>query len=55
MYILLFADDIQFMDEDEAYLQILLDFANDWCRKWKMTVNNSTTKFHILRKKRERI
>ncbi len=49
--ILHFADDIVIIAEDETQLQILFDFDNDWCKKWKMKVNNSKTIVVHFRKK----
>ncbi len=45
--ILLFADDIVILAEDEKKLQILLDFTNEWCQKWRMKINNDKTKVII--------
>ncbi len=47
--ILLFDDDIVILAEDEIKLQILLDFTNEWCQKWRMKINNDKTKvIHYL-------
>ncbi len=48
--ILLFADDIVIQAEDEIKLQILLDFTNEWCKKWRMKINNDMTKVVHFRK-----
>ncbi len=33
--ILFYADDIVILTEDAAQLQLLLNFTNTWCKKWK--------------------
>jgi len=50
--ILLYADDIVILAENEEELQILLNFVNNWCRKWKMKVNRDKTKVVHFRKKK---
>ncbi len=40
------------MAEDEAQLQVLLDFTDSWCKKWKMKVNVDKTKSVHFRKRR---
>ncbi len=42
--ILLFADDICILAEDEIKLQIFLDITNEWCQKYRMKINNHKTK-----------
>ncbi len=42
--ILLFVDDIVILAEDEIKLQILLDFTNEWCKKWRLKIDNDKTK-----------
>ena len=37
--ILLYADEIVLLAENETDLQILLDITYDWCYKWKLTIN----------------
>ncbi len=49
--ILLFADDIVILAEDEIKLQILLDFTNEWCKKWRLKINNDKIKVIHFRKK----
>ncbi len=49
--ILLFADDIVILAEDEITLQIILDFTNEWCKKWRMKINNYKTKVIHFRQK----
>ncbi|MES9883911.1 MAG: reverse transcriptase family protein, partial [Sedimenticola sp.] len=41
---LLYADDIVLMCENETDLQRMLDVVNDWSRKWRMTINENKTK-----------
>ncbi len=36
--ILLYANDIVILAENEKQLQILLNFVNDWCKKWKIGI-----------------
>ncbi len=36
--ILLFADDIVILAENESQLQKLLDFVNTWCNNWRMKI-----------------
>ncbi len=48
--ILLFADDIVILAEDEIKLQILLDFTNEWCKKWRMKINDDKIKVSHFRK-----
>ena len=48
---MLFADDIVIMAETEEQLQKLLNFVNDWCRKWRMKVNKDKTKVMHFRRK----
>ncbi len=53
--ILLFADDTVILAEDEIKLQILLDFTNEWCKIWRMKINNDKTKVIHFRKKSTKI
>ena len=48
--ILLYADDIVLIAPSEGSLQKMLDFVADWCRKWRMAVNNEKTKIVHFRK-----
>ena len=41
--ILLFADDIVLLSRNENDLQVMLDFVNEWCEKWRMIVNRDKT------------
>ncbi len=50
--ILLFADDIVILGEDETQLQSLLKFVENWCHKWKLKINKDKTKIIHFRNKR---
>ncbi len=50
--ILLYADDIVILVDNKEQLQILLNFVNNWCKKWKMKVNRDKTKVIHFRKKK---
>ncbi len=53
--ILLFADDIVILGENEHELQSLLDSVNDWCMNWKLKINMDKTKIiHFRQKKTKR-
>ena len=41
--ILLYADDIVLMAEDEHSLQTMLNYIADWCSKWRMSINADKT------------
>ena len=41
--ILLYADDIVLIAEDEKSLQKMLDFIEKWCAKWRMAINPDKT------------
>ncbi len=50
--ILLYTDDIVILAENEEQRQIVLNFVNNWCKKWKMKVNSDKTKvIHFWKKK----
>ena len=42
--IMLYADDIVLLSDSEINLQSMLDKLNHWCKKWRLTVNESKTK-----------
>ena len=52
--ILLFADDIVILGENEPDLQTLLSFVNAWCKNWRLKINMDKTKIVHYRKKRKR-
>ncbi len=41
--ILIFADDIALITENEGDLQKMMDKLNSWCEKWKMVINDKKT------------
>ncbi len=41
--ILMFADDIALIAENEGNLQKMMDKLNSWCEKWKMVINEKKT------------
>ena len=50
--LLLSADDIILLSENEENLQKMLCYVHEWCQKWQMTVIIEKTKVLHLRKKR---
>lgn len=42
--ILLYADDIALIAPDEVSLQLMLNTVNDWCTRWRLTLNQGKTK-----------
>ena len=53
--ILLYADDIVIVSENEDNLQKMLTYVHEWCCKWDMKVNVEKTKIIHFRKKRKKI
>ena len=51
--ILMFADDIVLMSENEHNLQRMLNIVYDWCHKWRLSVNRDKTKIVHFRKCRK--
>ena len=51
--LLLYADDIVLISENEENLQKMLNFVNEWCEKWQLNVNIEKTKIMHFRKKRK--
>ena len=49
--VLFYADDIAVLSETEDGMQIMLDKLNDWCAKWRITINESKTKVLHFRTK----
>ena len=39
--ILAYADDLVLISENEENLQCLLDIVSQWCRKWRLSINNA--------------
>ena len=50
--VLLFADDTVFFGSSKEYLQFALDKFENFCDKWRLTVNTSKTKVIIFSKGR---
>ena len=53
--ILIFADDIALLAENEQDLQTMLNCVHSWCDKWRMAVNLDKTKVMHFRYKRKQI
>ena len=51
--ILLYADDIAIIADNENDMQHMLNEVNDWCKEWSMNVNISKTKVVDFRKIKE--
>jgi hypothetical protein len=49
--ILLYADDLALLAENEENLQLMVNIVKRWCTKWKMSVNTGKTKIVHYRKK----
>ena len=52
--ILLYADDIVLVSENEENLQVMLNHVQNWCVKWQMKVNIEKTKVVHFRSKRKK-
>ena len=52
--ILLYADDIVLVSENEVNLQLMLNHVHNWCYKWQMKVNIEKTKVVHFRNKRKK-
>ena len=50
--ILLYADDIVLMAENESDLQTMLDCVYQWCKQWRLVVNEDKTKIMHFRNDR---
>ncbi len=50
--ILLYADDIVLIADNEKDLQKMLDYVHSWCTKWQLGVNKNKTKVMHFRKTR---
>ena len=53
--ILLYADDIALLAENEENLRQMLCFVDQWCKKWKVSINSSKTKIVHFRKSRKKL
>ena len=49
--ILLYADDIVLVSENEENLQVMLNHVQNWCVKWQMKVNIEKTEVVHFRSK----
>ena len=50
-----YADDILILSENEADMQNMLDYIQNWCRKWRLLINKTKTNVMYFRNKgRER-
>ena len=49
-FILLYADDIVLFGNSASELQNSIDILEEYCQKWKLTVNTTKTKVLIFRK-----
>ena len=49
---LMFADDIVLVAENECKLQCLLDVLHEWCNKWEVQINPKKTQVVHFRKKK---
>ena len=49
MYILLYADDIILFGKTPEDLQNALSVLEDYCQRWKLTVNTDKTKIKVFR------
>ena len=50
MFLLIYADDIVILSESEEGLLQGLDILQEYCDRWKLTVNIKKTKIMIFRK-----
>ena len=50
LFILLYADDIILFGNSASELQNSIDILEEYCQKWKLTVNTTKTKVLIFRK-----
>ena len=41
---LMYADDLAIISDNEQNMQVLIDTLENWCSKWRMTVNTNKTK-----------
>ena len=51
--ILLYADDIVLLAQNEPDLQLLLDIVEPWCKKWRLEVNLTKTNILHVRVRRK--
>ena len=46
--LLLYADDIVLIGLSEEALQLMLDKLQEWCTKWRLTINKDKTKIVLF-------
>ena len=51
---LVFADNIALIAENECKLQCLLDVLHEWCVKWEVEINPKKTLVHFRKKRKPR-
>ena len=49
--ILLYADDVAILSDNEQDMQVMLEFVHDWCNTWQMKINMTKSKIMHIRKK----
>ena len=49
--ILLYADDIVILTDNENDMQQMLNHINEWCKKWRLSVNDAKSKVLHFRRK----
>ena len=52
--LLLYADDLVLLAENEKDLQMLLDITQQWCHKWKLNINREKSKIVHFRNARKK-
>jgi hypothetical protein len=53
--VLLYADDIALIAQNEAEMDVLLDTVSKWCTKWRLCINPTKSKvIHFRKKQRKR-
>lgn len=50
--LLLYADDIVLLSDNETYMQTMLDTVHEWCKKWRVLINTEKSKSVHFRKGR---
>ena len=49
--VLLYADDVAIISENEHDMQLMLNYIEDWCKTWGMKINMAKSKMMHIRKK----
>ena len=52
--VLLYADDIALIAQNEAEMDVLLDTVSKWCKKWRLCINPTKSKVVHFRKKQRK-